>query len=446
MISNAFPKGFVWGTATAAFQIEGAIHEDGRGESIWDRFAATPGKIITGEIGEPACDSYHRYMDDIALMKAMNLNAYRFSIAWPRIIPKGDESINPAGLDYYERVVDELLQAGIQPFVTLYHWDLPQALQDKGGWARRETVDAYVRYADVVVSRLGDRVKHWATHNEPWCISILSHEMGEHAPGLRNRKTALQVAHNLLVSHGYAVPVIRAGCQDARVGIVLNFTPAYPATDTIVDQALTRREHGRFNLWFLDPIAGHGYPEDIWEGYGDDVPEIEPDDMETIATPIDFLGVNFYTRQVCHNPAGGKGGRYLNVRDGSKVNARDWEIYPQALYDLLVWIGLGNNFKDIYITENGAAFNDLLTDEGKVHDPLRKDYIHKHLTILLRAIEAGVPVRGYFCWSLMDNFEWAYGTSSRFGLAYTDFKTQKRILKDSAEWYGEVAQENALID
>jgi beta-glucosidase len=445
-IKKEFPKGFFWGTATASFQIEGATKEDGRGESIWDRFAATPGKIETGETGDPACDSYHLFMDDIALMRAMNQNAYRFSIAWPRIIPDGDGKINPAGLDYYDRVVDALLAAKITPYITLYHWDLPQALQDRGGWANRATVDAYVRYVDKVVSRLGDRAKHWMTHNEPWCVSILSHEIGEHAPGIRDRKIALQVAHNLLVSHGLAVPVIRQRCPSAQVGIVLNFTPAYPATDSAADQTLTRQEHARSNLWFLDPIAGRGYPQDAWDGYDKDVPQIASEDMKIIAAPLDFLGVNYYSRKVCHNPEGGTGAQILNVRDVTRLSGRDWEIYPKAMYDLLVWIGLGYNFKNIFITENGASYKDVLTPDGAVHDPSRTAFLNIHLMTLLKVIEAGVPVRGYFCWSLLDNFEWAFGTSSRFGLAYTDFTTQKRIIKDSGKWYGKVARLNQIVE
>jgi len=446
MVNYHFPKGFIWGTATASYQIEGAIHADGRGESIWDRFAATPGKIITGEIGEPACDSYHLYKEDIALMTDMHLNGYRFSIAWPRIIPDGSGQVQPAGLDYYDRVVDALLEAGISPFVTLYHWDLPQALQDKGGWANRATVDAFVRYTDVVVSRLGDRVKHWMTHNEPWCVSILSHEIGEHAPGLRDRKTALQVAHNVLVSHGLAVPVIRARSSDSKVGIVLNLSPAYPATDSEADQALTRREHARFNLWFLDPIMGRGYPQDAWDGYGADVPQVQPDDMKLMASPIDFLGVNYYSREVCHDPAGDPGAMELNRRSETHVTGRDWEIYPQAMYDLLVWIKNAYNFQDIYITENGASYHDVVSPDGRIHDELRIHYLYQHLSTILRAIRAGVPIRGYFCWSLMDNFEWAFGTSSRFGLAYTDFDTQKRTLKDSGVWFGKAAHANALVE
>lgn len=447
MTDNRFPKGFFWGTATASFQIEGATKEDGRGESIWDRFCATPGKIITGETGDPATDSYHRYRDDIALMKEMGLNAYRFSVAWPRVVPDGDGSINAKGLDYYDRVVDGLLEAGVAPFITLYHWDLPQALEDKGGWASRATLDAYVRYADAVAGRLGDRVKHWMTHNEPWCVSILSNEIGEHAPGNHDRKLALQIAHNLLVSHGMVVPAIRQRCPDGQVGIVLNMSPSYPATDSEADQALAREAHARFNLWFIDPIAGHGYPQDAWEGYGADVPQIQPGDIETIAAPIDFLGVNFYSRSVEHDPKGsGADNLVLNTRSEIYQTGREWEIYPQGMYDLLVWLRLGYNFKDIYLTENGASYHDVISPDGRIHDTLRIDYLHQHFATLLRAIKAGVPVRGYFCWSLMDNFEWAFGTSSRFGLAYTDFETQKRTLKDSGIWFGKVARANALLD
>ena len=443
---STFSGGFYWGTATAAFQIEGATKEDGRGELIWDRFCATPGKIITGETGDPATDSYHRYRDDIALMREMNLNAYRFSIAWPRVVPDGDGSVCEKGLDYYDRVVDGLLEAGVRPFVTLYHWDLPQALQDKGGWAKRATLEAYVRYTDVVVKRLGDRVMSWMTHNEPWCVSILSNEIGEHAPGNHDRKLALQIAHHLLVSHGMAIPVIRQHCPKGEVGIALNLNPAYPATDSEADQALTRQAHARHNLWFLDPVAGRGYPPDAWEGYGPDVPQIEPGDMETIATPVDFLGVNFYRRIVAHDAEGGEGSRVLNRVSEIHQTGRQWEIYPQALYDLLVSIHHGHNFKNIYLTENGASYHDVVSPDGKVHDALRIDYLYQHLSTLLRAIEAGAPLRGYFCWSLMDNFEWAFGTSSRFGLAFTDFATQQRTLKDSGVWFGKVAAANALPD
>jgi beta-glucosidase len=334
----------------------------------------------------------------------------------------------------------------VRPFITLYHWDLPQALQDKGGWANRATLDAYVRFVDSVVKRLGDRAKDWMTHNEPWCVSILSNEIGEHAPGNHDRKLALQIAHNLLVSHGMAVPVIRQRCPDGEVGIALNMNPSYPATDSEADQVLARQAHARFNLWFLDPIAGRGYPLDAWEGYGADVPQIQPGDMQTIAAPIDFLGINFYSRSVEHDPKGGEGSRVLNIRSETHQTDRNWEIYPQALYDLLVGIRMGYNFNNIYLTENGASYHDVVSPDGKIHDALRIGYLHSHISTLLCTIEAGVPVRGYFCWSLMDNFEWTFGTSSRFGLAYTDFETQKRTLKASGIWYGKVAHANALPD
>lgn len=444
-MTNQFPDGFFWGTATAAFQIEGATREDGRGESIWDRFAATPGKILTGETGEPACGSYHRYPQDIAIMQQLGVNAYRFSTAWPRIIPTGSGEVNPAGLDYYDLVVDALLEAKITPFVTLYHWDLPQVLQDQGGWANRATIEAYTNYADVVASRLGDRVKYWMTHNEPWCISILSHQLGVHAPGLRDGKVALQVAHNLLLSHGLAVPIIRDRCPDAQVGIVLNLQPYDPATDSEADKIATRLAHAKFNLWFLDPLAGRGYPADAWQDYGDDVPEILADDFEKITVPVDFLGVNYYSRGIIHDPAGGPGHRIINRRNPVNMMARGWEVYPQALSDLLIWLHNDYQFPQLFITENGATYDDVVW-EGCIHDLARLDYIKQHLSVLPGLIEAGVPLKGYFCWSLMDNFEWATGTRDRFGLAYTDFKTQERILKDSGLWFSRVTHANAVVD
>jgi beta-glucosidase len=443
-MSKSFPEGFTWGTATAAFQIEGATREDGRGESIWDRFAATPGKIRTGETGDPACDSYHRYPQDIALMKELGMNGYRFSMAWPRIIPDGSGAVNPAGLDYYDRVVDGLLEAGITPYVTLYHWDLPQALQDKGGWGNRATIEALVRYVDITVSRLGDRVKHWATFNEPWCVALLSHHIGEHAPGMHDLRLALQVGHHVLVAHGEAVPVIRSRCPDGEVGIVLNLEPHYPATDTAADQIATRLGHARFNLWFLDPIMGRGYPQDAWDDYGDCVPTVLPGDMDTIAQPLDFLGINYYSRRVCHDPAGGQG-RVLNRRDNQRVSDRDWEIFPQGLYDTLLWVHTDYELPKLVITENGISCADVVV-EGSVHDPARIDYHKQHLEMALKAIQAGVPLRGYFVWTLMDNFEWAFGTSSRFGLTYVDFATQERLIKDSGRWFSRVTRANAIVD
>jgi beta-glucosidase len=444
-MNTKFPANFFWGTATASFQIEGATHEDGRGESIWDRFASVPNNILTGETGDPACDSYHRYADDIATMRELGVNAYRFSVAWPRIIPDGAGAVNAAGLAYYDRLVDALLAAGITPFITLYHWDLPQALQDRGGWANRATIAAFVRYAETVVARLGDRVTRWITHNEPWCISILSHELGIHAPGLRDRKLALQVAHNVLVSHGEAVPAIRARSPGAEVGIVLNFEPGYPATGSPADVRAAALHDATFNRWFLDPVAGRGYPEIGWEAYGTDVPEILPGDMEKIAVPLDFLGVNYYTRKICHDPAGSQGYPVVDRRNPVNMMARGWEVAPHALRALLAWIHADYGFPQLYVTENGATYDDVVW-EGQVHDLTRLDYIKQHVGVLPGLIAEGVPVGGYFCWSLLDNFEWAAGTRDRFGLAYTDFATQQRILKDSGRWFGRLTRANALVD
>lgn len=445
-MSRTFPEGFLWGTATAAYQVEGGTRAGGRGESIWDRFAATPGKVRKGHTGEPACASYYRYQEDIALMKAMNTGAYRFSIAWPRVIPDGDGVVNTPGLDYYDRLIDALLAANITPSVTLYHWDLPQALQDKGGWANRSTIDAYSRYVEIVLQRLGDRVPYWATFNEPWCVSILSNEIGAHAPGLQDRKVALQVAHNVLVAHGRAFRIIKANSPDSAAGIVLNMEPSYPAQDTQADRELAALKEACFNHWFLDPIMGKGYPENAWKYYGADVPEIEPGDMESIETPLDFLGLNYYSRKVVHDPAGGEGD-VLHQRDDGNVSDLGWEIYPDGLYDLLTWLHEDYpQLPEIHVSENGISLPDVVTGNGAVHDPKRIAYIKQHLDAVLRAIDAGVPVTGYFVWSLLDNFEWAFGYDSRFGLTYVDFDTQKRILKDSGHWYGCVAQANALVD
>ena len=444
-MNRQFPEGFLWGTATASYQIEGATQADGRGKSIWDRFSATPGKVHAGHTGEPACQSYYRYEEDIALIKAMNNNAYRFSIAWPRVIPDGDGQVLGAGLDYYERLVDRLLEENIAPVVTLYHWDLPQALQDKGGWATRDTIDAYLRFVDTAVSRLGDRVPFWSTFNEPWCISILSNELGEHAPGLHDRKIALQVAHHVLVAHGRAMPIIRQHSPRSKAGIVLNMTAAYPAMDTPADQTLANLHRARFNLWFMDPLMGRGYPDTAWQDYGADVPEVQAGDMETIHQSLDFFGLNYYTRRVVHDPAGGEG-KLLHQRDDHNVSGRDWEIYPRGLYDLLTW--LHENYPEIpeiYVTENGISLEDRV-ENGSIADPGRIRFLQQHFQAALDAFGQGVPLKGYFVWSLMDNFEWAFGYDSRFGLTYVDFDTQERIIKQSGHWYARVAAANALVD
>lgn len=445
IMSRAFPDGFLWGTATAAYQIEGATREDGRGESIWDRFSATPGKVFGGHTGEPACDSYHRSGDDIALMTAMNNNAYRFSVAWPRVYPEGTGRVARPGLDYYDRLTDELLEAGIAPFVTLYHWDLPQALQDRGGWASRETIKAFAGYADTVTRVLGDRVKMWATFNEPWCISILSHEIGAHAPGIRDRRTALRAAHNVLLAHGEGMPIIRANSPGCKAGIVLNMEPAYPAMDTEADRRLAALQESTFNWWFMNPVMGLPYPLDAWEHYGADVPEIQAGDMERIHQPVDYFALNYYTRKVMHDPAGGDG-ELLNRRDDENVSDRDWEIFPEGLSDLLIRVHERHpEIPEFYVSENGMSRRDV-PDGSRIRDSERIDYLRSHFNAALDAIEAGVPLKGYFIWTLMDNFEWACGYDSRFGLAYTDFETQERTLKDSGRWYARVAAANSIVE
>jgi beta-glucosidase len=445
MTTRHFPKDFLWGAATASFQIEGATKEDGRGESIWDRFCATPGKVRNGDTGDPACDHYHRWREDIGLMKELGLHAYRFSIAWPRVIPDGSGQVNQKGLDFYDRLVDGLLEAGIQPHATLYHWDLPQALQDRGGWASRDTAYAFARYADVTARRLGDRVKGWITHNEPWCASILSYWLGEHAPGLTNG-AALDAAHHLLLSHGLAMPAIRAAAPRAEAGITLNFSPAHPASDSPADVAAARRHDGFFNRWFTDPVFKGSYPEDMLALYaqmGLTVP-VQPGDLATIAAPIDFLGVNYYNRAVIKDEPGAPGLGYSSLRPEGEYTHMDWEVYPDALRELLVRLHQDYAPAKLYITENGAAYPDVVSADGAVHDPDRTRFLERHFAATRAAMAEGAPIRGFFVWSLMDNFEWAWGYTRRFGIVYVDYETQKRTLKDSAHYYRGVIAANGV--
>ncbi len=434
---TAFPAEFRWGAATAAYQIEGAVDEDGRGESIWDRFSATPGKVRNGESGAVACDFYHRFPDDIRLMHELGLDAFRLSIAWPRIFPDGRGKVNQAGLDFYDRLVDELLARDVQPFPTLYHWDLPQTLEDEGGWAVRSTAEAFVEYTEAVAERLGDRVSHWITHNEPWVAAWLGYGSGEHAPGRSNPDDALAAAHHMLLSHGWAAEAIRRVAPDSKVGITLVLNPAYPASDSDEDRLAAQHADGFFNRWFLDPIFRGSYPADILEYFAPSSPSgppVEDGDLEAISAPLDFLGVNYYSRQVLRaNP---NGGRPIVVRDpDSSYTAMDWEIYPNGLFDLLVRVKDDYDPPPIYITENGAAFGDHPTHDGEVNDPERQAYIEAHVAAIGRAIEAGVPMAGYFVWSLLDNFEWAHGYSKRFGIVYVDYPTLERVPKASYRWY-----------
>ncbi len=452
MQRNRFPDDFVWGAATAAYQIEGAVNEDGRGPSIWDTFSHTPGKTLNGDTGDVACDHYHRWQDDVKLMQELGLPAYRFSIAWPRVLPEGTGQPNERGLDFYDRLVDALLAANITPFVTLYHWDLPQALQDRGGWPNRDTVEAFVEYTDVVAGRLGDRVTYWITHNEPWVSGFLGHYRGEHAPGLTDLRVALQAVHHLLLSHGRAIPVLRSAREAVQVGITLNLSPAYPVTPSPEDQAAARRHDGYQNRWFLDPVYGRGYPEDMLQLYGDLLPQMEASDLDIMAAPTDFLGVNYYNparvraAPFTANPLGysTRSAKEL-AAEGREITAMGWEGAPETLTGLLLRLHHDYGPRAIYITENGAAFDDQVTN-GRVHDPRRIAFLRSHFQAAHEALSRGVPLRGYFVWSLMDNFEWAYGYSKRFGIVYVDYETQARIPKDSAYWYQRVIAENAVLD
>ncbi len=447
-----FPDGFVWGAATSAYQIEGAGGEDGRGESIWDRFAARPGAIADGSDGAIACDHYHRWPRDIELMKWLGLGAYRFSVAWPRIFPSGRWQVNAAGLDFYDRLIDGLLEAGIEPFVTLYHWDLPQPLEDAGGWAARQTVDAFVEYVDVVSDLLGDRVRRFITHNEPWCISVLGYAEGLHAPGRRDWPAALAAAHHLLLSHGLATAVIRGNADDAEVGITLNLVPAEPASASAADRDACRAFDGAFNRWFLDPLYGRGYPEDVIAdhvGAGRlpslELPFVAPGDLATIAAATDFLGINYYSRAVVRSDRVAEADnapRAVHLSD--ERTDIGWEVYPDGLRQLLVRVQRDYAPAAVYITENGAAYDTAPDEHGRVHDIERQRFLHAHLDAALQATRAGVPLAGYFVWSLLDNYEWQEGYRKRFGIVWVDFVTQERVIKESATQYRAIVAANAL--
>ncbi|NNJ48480.1 MAG: beta-glucosidase [Acidimicrobiia bacterium] len=448
-----FPPNFAWGVATSAFQIEGASTADGKGESIWDRFAQQPGRILDGSTGDIACDHYHRWEEDVALMADLGVTAYRFSIAWTRVFPDGTGEVNEAGLGFYERLIDELLAAGIEPFVTLYHWDLPQALEARGGWRNRETVDAFVAYAGVVSDRLGDRVGNWITHNEPWVAAFLGHSEGEHAPGRTSFAEALTVAHHLLLSHGRAVPVLRANSPASSVGIALDCRPAMPATDK--DAAAYKHFDGFRNRWFFDPVFGKGYPADMVAAYDtaghfgpSRLPYVAAGDMAEIAAPIDFLGVNYYTSLAIRS------GREQSEESGVPPGApapegyteMGWPITPGALTSYLTHLVEEYEPAAIVISENGASYSAGPDAAGTIADERRIRYLRRHIEAVAAAIEAGVPVTGYFAWSLLDNLEWSHGFTQRFGLVWVDHKTQQRIPKKSYYWYRELIASNGAGD
>jgi len=435
---HPFPADFVWGVATSAFQIEGAARADGKGESIWDRFCRQPGAIADGSNGDVACDHFHRLEADLDLIKGLGVDAYRFSMSWPRVQPDGQGAFNKAGLAFYERLVDGLVARGIKPYLTLNHWDLPQALQDQGGWASRETVHRFVAYARHVAARLGDRVVAITTHNEPWVMAVLGHESGIFAPGIRHRGTAMQVAHHLLLSHGLALQALRAdGCK-ARLGIVLNLSPIGPATDSPEDVAAARLEDGRSVRWYMDPLFKGEYPADVWQHLGGDVPQMHEGDMAAIATAMDFLGINYYTRGVVS-----ASGAWSAQTSGKRLTDMGWEIVPEGLTELLLRMHRDWTLPPLYVKENGAAFQDTVveTEAGRrVHDTERTDYIASHIAAVGDAIAQGVPMAGYMVWSLMDNFEWASGYAKRFGIVHVDYATLQRTPKDSWLWYRDFLQ------
>jgi beta-glucosidase len=430
-----FPPDFVWGAATAAYQIEGAVHEDGRGESIWDRFCARPGAVRGGDTGEVACDFYHRFPQDVELLRELGLDAFRFSIAWPRVLPEGRGRVEPRGLDFYDRLVEALLEAGIRPFPTLYHWDLPQELEDAGGWPARATSEAFVEFAEVVAARLGDRVRDWTTLNEPACAAWVGYGHGRHAPGRRSVRDALAAAHHMLLAHGWAVEALRRASPQAEVGIVLDSWPVQPASDAPEDVLAAGLSDGIANRWFFDPLLRGTYPAEILEHFGEAAPPVLDGDLGTIAAPLDFVGVNNYSRRIVRaDPADGAP---LDVPPaaGDQVTDMGWEVYPPGLAEVLVRLHEEYAVPSLYVTENGAAFADVRTHDGRVHDVERVAYIRDYVDAVGEAIAAGAPVRGYFVWSLLDNFEWAYGYSKRFGIVYVDYPTLERIPKDSFHWY-----------
>jgi len=450
---KAFPEGFWWGVAEASYQIEGAYDEDGKGESIWDKFSKIPGKIQDGSTGDIACDHYHRYQEDIKIMKEIGVAAYRFSTAWPRIFPLGKGPVNQRGLDFYDRLVDGLLKAGIEPFITLYHWDLPQALQEEGGWAKRDTVSHFKEYVAEVSKKLGDRVHYWITHNEPWVTAFLGHYTGFMAPGIKDLSTAIQVSHHLLLSHGQAVQALREnGDKETKVGITLNLHPMHSASESKEDKEATKRYDGYLNRWFLDPIYKGCYPENMIAYYGEKAPRIQAQDMDLISVKTDFLGVNYYTRMVIKADAREPLGiriltrlTHSQLKDSYEwLTEMNWEVYPEGLYEILRRLHSDYEAPTIYVTENGVALPDEVSKEGKVDDQRRIKFLRGHIIQAHRAIQEGVNLRGYFVWSLLDDFEWPWGLSKRFGLTYVDHTTQNRIIKASGHWYGRVIAKNGI--
>lgn len=442
-VPTGFPASFAWGVATSAYQIEGGAGEDGKGESIWDRFARLPGRVAGGATGNVACDHYHRWRGDLNLMRDLGVSAYRFSVAWSRVLPEGVGRVNQQGLDFYDRLVDGLLVRGIEPWLTLYHWDLPVALEDRGGWPDRRTAAAFAEYADVVSRRLGDRVAHWITVNEPWEVGFLGYWRGVHAPGRMNLADALQAIHVLLLGHGRAAQAVRANVPGALIGPAIDLSMCYPASPDPADVAAAARMDGHVNRWFLDPLFGRGYPADMLELYGRAAPSVLPGDQEVMATPIDVLGLNYYhSWWVRHDPSDPPLEVALVDPPGVERTALGWSVHPEGLLEALARVRAEYGATRVAITESGACYEDKVDPDGQVRDHDRARYHARYLGAVKAALDAGVEVTGYFAWSLLDNFEWAAGYGPRFGLVRVDYATQRRTLKASARWYRRVIEAN----
>ncbi|SDD10929.1 GH1 family beta-glucosidase [Auraticoccus monumenti] len=445
---TTFPADFVWGTATASYQIEGAVAEDGRRPSTWDTFARTPGKVWNGDTGDVACDHYHRFAEDVAIMADLGVDAYRFSVAWPRVVPEGTGAVNQAGLDFYRRVAETCLEHGVQPYVTLYHWDLPQPLEDAGGWLSRSTAEAFAEYARITHEALGDVIGSWITLNEPWCSALLGYAAGVHAPGQQLGTRSLEAAHHLLLGHGLAVQAMRADGGEAPLGITLNLHAVRAASDSEADLEAARRYDGLGNRLFLDPLLRGAYPEDVLADTGTTEWFAErSDDLATIAEPIDFIGINYYSAHTVAAPEDGRfsdpslptptpgSERVVTVDTGAEKTQMGWEIHPDGLVDVLAQVHALAPGLPLYVTENGSAWPDEVGPDGRVEDEDRRRYLEAHLEACREAVARGLPLKGYFCWSLLDNFEWAFGYDRRFGIVRVDYETQQRTVKRSGEFY-----------
>jgi beta-glucosidase len=440
MADDGFPHGFLWGTATASYQIEGAAHEDGKGDSIWDTFCKVPGAITGGDTGDIACDHYHRWREDVGIMRALGTQSYRFSVSWPRIFPQGRGTLNKRGLDFYESLVDGLLAAGIEPAVTLYHWDLPQALQDRGGWTNRDTASWFSEYASIMFKRLGDRVKLWMTLNEPQVSAFAGHLDGVHAPGVKDFASAVQASHVLHLAHALGVRAYReTSPAHHRIGIAIDLHPAYPVNAKSSDEDAARIADARMNRWFLDPVLKGEYPAELLALYAKNNvgPRADPADFELFkANHADFIGVNYYfPRRVFASKNGGLLGYEVSLPPDTEVTRAGWEVHPAGLYDTLMVLKNDYGNPPVMISENGATYDDDKVVDGKVQDDDRIRFLALHLKEALRAIADGSKLQGYFLWSLIDNFEWSWGFSRRFGIVHVDYKTQVRTWKKSADWY-----------